>query len=67
MCPAAATCALSPAGARSLLVAVQEMHLEMNGADHPLRAGDVVWLRANAPTPRLSAGAECLRVVLLYP
>jgi hypothetical protein len=67
-CPATATCALVPAGARSLLVAVHEMHLEMNGADHPLRAGDVVWLPANAPTvPRLSAGAECLRIVLLYP
>jgi hypothetical protein len=67
VCPATATCALAPAGARSLLVAVHAMHLEMNGADHPLRAGDVVWLRANAPTPRLSAGAECLQIVLLYP
>ena len=68
VCPATATCALAPAGERSLLVAVHATHLEMNGADHPLRAGDVIWLRANAPTaPRLSAGAECLRVVLLYP
>jgi len=68
VCPATATCALPPAGARSLLVAVHATHLEMNGADHPLGAGDVIWLRANAPTaPRLSAGAECLRIVLLYP
>jgi len=68
VCPATATCALEPVGARSLLVAVHATHLEMNGADHPLRAGDVVWLRANPPTaPRLSAGAECLRIVLLYP
>jgi hypothetical protein len=67
ICPATSTCALAPAGARSLLVAVHATHLEMNGADHPLRAGDVVWLRANAPTPRLSAGAECLQIVLLYP
>jgi len=68
VCPATATCALAPAATRSLLVPIHEMHLEMNGADHPLHAGDVVWLRANAPTtPRLSAGAECLRVVLLYP
>jgi hypothetical protein len=68
VCPATTTCALAPAGARSLLVAVNATHLEMNGADHPLRAGDVVWLRANAPNvPRLSAGAECLRIVLLYP
>jgi hypothetical protein len=68
VCPATATCALEPAGTRSLLVAVHDMHLEMNGADHPLHGGDVVWLRANAPNvPRLSAGAECLRIVLLYP
>jgi len=68
VCPATATCALPHEGARSLLVAVHATHLEMNGADHPLRAGDVVWLRANTPTaPRLSAGAECLRIVLLYP
>lgn len=68
VCPATATCALGPAGTRSLLVPIHEMHLEMNGADHPLYAGDVVWLRADAPNvPRLSAGAECLRVVLLYP
>ena len=68
VCPATATCALPHVGARSLLVAVHATHLEMNGADHPLRAGDVLWLRANPPTPpRLSAGAECLRIVLLYP
>jgi len=67
-CPANATCALAPAVTRSLLVPIHDTHLEMNGADHPLHAGDVVWLRANAPNvPRLSAGAECLRVVLLYP
>jgi len=68
VCPATATCALPRVGARSLLVAVHATHLEMNGADHPLRAGGVLWLRANPPTdPRLSAGAECLRIVLLYP
>jgi len=68
VCSATTTCAVEPVGTRSLLVAVHPTHLEMNGADHPLHAGDVVWLRANAPTaPRLSAGAECLRIVLLYP
>lgn len=68
VCPATATCAVAPAATRSLLIPVRDLHLEMNGGDHPLRAGDGVWLRANAPNvPRLSAGAECLRVVLLYP
>jgi hypothetical protein len=68
VCPANATCPLPPAGARSLVVAIGAMHLEMNGADHTLRAGDVMWLPANeASAPRLSAGAQCLRVVLIYP
>jgi hypothetical protein len=68
VCPANATCPLPPAGARSLLVAVTPMHLEMNGADHALKAGDVMWLQANiASSPRLSAGAQCLRIVLLFP
>jgi hypothetical protein len=68
ICPANATCPLPPAGARSLLVAVGAMGLEMNGAAHTLRAGDVMWLPANASiAPRLSPGAQCLQVVLLYP
>jgi hypothetical protein len=67
VCPVTATCPLEPAGERSLLIAVNEMHVEMNGGDHVLHPGDVLWLHKSPIARRLSAGAQCLRVVLLYP
>jgi hypothetical protein len=66
-CPATAVCSLPPVAARSLIVAINESHVEMHGADHLLKPGDVMWLPSSPNGPRFSAGAQCLRVVLLYP
>ena len=49
----------------SLLIAVTASNVEVRGAEHWLKAGDVMWLANGAEAPHLGAGAQCLRVVLL--
>jgi len=66
-CPTTAVCPLPPVDARSIIVAFNESHVEIRGADHHLQPGDVMWVPKSPNAPRLSAGAQCLRVVLLYP
>ena len=65
VCAETAVCVFPAAGARSLLIAVTPSHVEVRGADHALKAGDVMWLASGAEAPHLGAGAQCLRVVLL--
>jgi hypothetical protein len=67
MCPAAATCELPKSTDRSLLVAVKATHVRVGSEDHALQAGDTVWLSGVESKPVvLGAGAQCLRVSLLY-
>jgi hypothetical protein len=65
ICSEKAVCVFPAAGARSLLIAVTASRVEVRGAEHWLKAGDVMWLANGAEAPHLGAGAQCLRVVLL--
>jgi hypothetical protein len=68
ICPATSPCPMPPSTSRALLIAIDETHAQANGADHLLHPGDVLWLPPSAAdSPKLSAGAQCLRVSLSYP
>ena len=67
VCPADKLCSLSPQSARSLLVAVAPMRVRTAAGQRDLKAGDVVWFAPDEAAATLSAGAQCLRVSLLYP
>jgi hypothetical protein len=67
VCPADKPCTLPPGSARSLLIAIAPMQARTATGTHDLKAGDVLWLSADEATGPLSAGAQCLRVSLLYP
>ena len=66
VCPLTAQCPVTPAGTRSLLIAIHPTQLQMRDSKLDLKAGDVVWMLANETSSRLSAGSQCLRVSLLY-
>jgi len=65
ICSENAVCVFPAAGARSLLIAVTASRVELRGAEHWLKAGDVMWMANGAESPHLGAGAQCLRVVLV--
>jgi len=67
VCPAASTCELPGSRNRSILLAVKPTHVRIGSEDHALQAGDTVWLSgAESKSVVLGAGAQCVRVSLLY-
>jgi hypothetical protein len=68
VCPAASPCSATSTAPRSLLVAITPQRIETTAGKRSLRVGDVFWLSGNGDkAPRLSAGAQSLRIALLYP
>jgi len=68
VCPPDTVCTATPATAHSLLVALTPQDLQTTAGKHSLRLGDVVWLSAeDNKALLLSAGAQSLRIALLYP
>ncbi|MFY9936303.1 MAG: hypothetical protein WAK33_05510, partial [Silvibacterium sp.] len=68
VCPQDTVCTATPATAHSLLVALTPQDLQTTAGKHSLRLGDVVWLSAeDNKALLLSAGAQSLRIALLYP
>jgi hypothetical protein len=67
-CPTTESCTISSAGPRSLLVSIGTTKASIAGSERTLAPGDTVWVPASKDSSvRLSAGAQCLRVVLQYP
>jgi len=67
VCPESSPCTLPKLRARSLVVAIDDLHLTDSTGDHVLHAGDTLWLTAKEEgSIELSAKAHVLRVVLLY-
>lgn len=68
ICPAESPCSATPATARSLLVAITPQQIETRAGQRSLKVGDVLWFSANDDKAlRLSAGAQSLRIALLFP
>lgn len=72
VCPTESPCTATPAAERSLLVAITPQQIEgstgTGAGKRSLKAGDVFWLSGKDDQPlRLSAGAQSLRITLLYP
>jgi hypothetical protein len=68
VCPFAMACEATPIQARSLLIAITDLKMEVAQGKHPLKSGEVAWLPVNAKKPlQLSPGAQALRISLLYP
>jgi len=68
VCPFAIGCEAAPIQARSLLIAITDLKMELAQGKHSLKSGEVVWLPVNAKKPlQLSPGAQALRISLLYP
>jgi hypothetical protein len=68
VCPANSPCSATPATARSLLVAITPQQIETKAGKRSLKVGDVFWFSGNDDKAlRLSAGAQNLRITLLYP
>jgi len=67
-CPATAPCTIPASSQRSLLVSIGTTKVQTPGNEHTLASGDTIWLPANENgSVQLSAGAQCLRVILQYP
>jgi hypothetical protein len=67
-CPAMESCTVSASGARSLLVFIGTTQVKTSEGDRTLASGDTLWLPAKKNNSvQLSAGAQCLRVILQYP
>jgi hypothetical protein len=67
-CPAPESCTISASGARSLLVSIGTTQVKTSEGNRTLASGDTLWLPAKKNNSvRLSAGAQCLRVILQYP
>jgi hypothetical protein len=68
VCPPDTKCSAAPAAAHSLLVALTDQDLQTTKGKNSLRLGDVVWLSAQDNKALvLSAGAQSLRITLLFP
>ena len=66
ICPQTEQCSEPLEKTRSLLIAIRPTQLQNADSTLDLKAGDVFWMVANENSLRLSAGAQCLRVSLLY-
>lgn len=68
VCPADSPCSATPITSRSLLIAITPQRIETKTGKRSLRVGDVYWSSGNDDrASRLSAAAQSLRIVLLYP
>ena len=68
VCPEASPCSAMPTTPRSLLIAITPQRIETKAGKLSLRVGDVFWYsRNNDKMLHLSAGAQTLRIMLLYP
>ena len=67
-CPATAPCTIPASSQRSLLVSIGTTQVQTSRSERTLASGDTIWLPPSSNGPvRLSAGAQCLRVILQYP
>jgi hypothetical protein len=66
VCADSSPCTIAAGSVRSLIVAIKPMHMMGANGEHTLAAGDVLWLPAGSAQASLSAGAQVLRVSLLY-
>ncbi len=69
VCPPTVPCEAAPSAERSLLVPLTDLKINPPSAgQHSFSPGEVAWISANTKKPlQLSAGAQALRVTLLYP
>lgn len=68
ICPESSPCTLPRLHARSLVVAIDDLHVTNSAGDHALHAGDTLWLTATEQgSITVSAKAHLLRAILLYP
>ena len=67
-CPATAPCTIPASSQRSLLVSIGTTKVQASGNERTLASGDTIWLPPSSNgSVRLSAGAQCLHVILQYP